>query len=70
MKQPTLLRWIESAERARFCLLADEGHSRAITDATSPPPFNLLLATLREQLCSAETAARRLSPFRRMPPAD
>src|SRR5207237_3875992 len=38
MKQPTLLRWIEATERSRFCLLADEGPVRAITDPINAPP--------------------------------
>ena len=71
MKQTASLRWIETAERARFCLIAKEDPSRVAIDPSSNgvQPFNLLLATLREQLCLAE-AARRLSRFSGIPPAD
>jgi hypothetical protein len=43
MKQSVLLRWIEAAESARFCLLADENPKRTTftTRTTSAPPFDL-----------------------------
>ena len=71
MKQTALLRWIEAAEARSVCLIAEEDPARATIDPipTSAQPFNLVLATLREQLCLAE-AARCLSRFREMPPAD
>ena len=70
MKQTALLRWIEAAEVRSVCLIAEEDPARATIDPTptSAQPFNLVLATLREQLCLAE-AARCLSRFRGMPPA-
>jgi len=62
MKQSALLRWIEAAESARFCLLADEDPARAksTTTSTNPPAFDL--SRLRRQLCLGE-AARRVSRF-------
>jgi hypothetical protein len=69
MKQSTLLRWIEAAESARFCLLATENSARAkfTTTSTSPAPFDL--SRLRQQLCLGD-AARRLSRFTRLRSAD
>jgi len=70
MKQSTLLRWIEAAEGARVCLLADEDPVRAksMTTSASPPrPFDL--SRLRQQLCLGATA-RRLSRFTRLRSAD
>jgi hypothetical protein len=69
MKQSALLRWIEAAESARFCLLADENPKRATfkTRTTSAPAFDL--ASLRQQLCLGE-AARRLSRFTGLRAAD
>jgi len=60
MRQTALLRWIETAERDRFCRLAEEDPARAKseTPSTSPPPFDL--STLRRQLCLGE-AVERLS---------
>jgi hypothetical protein len=64
MKQTALLRWIEVAEHARFCLLAEE-HPRPDTvdprsiSAQSP---NTLLARLREQLYLGETRRRLCGP--------
>jgi len=59
MKQTALLRWIETAERDRFCRLADEDPARAKFRTTSPgPPFDL--SALRRQLCLGE-AVERLS---------
>jgi hypothetical protein len=65
MKQTALLRWIEAAEARSVCLIAEEDPARAAIDPASngTQPLNLLLATLREQLCLAE-AARRLSRAR------
>jgi hypothetical protein len=62
MKQSALLRWIETAEARSVCLIAEEDPARAPIDPapTSPQPFNLLLASLRRQLCLSD-AARRLS---------
>ena len=69
MKQPALLRWIETAERARFCRLADEDPVRAkfTTTSTSPPPFDLSI--LRRQLCLGD-AVERLSRITRLRSAD
>jgi hypothetical protein len=68
MKQTALLRWIEAAESARFCLLADEDPARASINSTpNAPPFDL--ASLRDQLCLGE-AARHLSRFTGMRRAD
>jgi hypothetical protein len=60
MKQTALLRWIETAERARFCRLADENPVRAkfTTTLTSQPPLNF--SSLRRQLCLGD-AVERLS---------
>jgi hypothetical protein len=60
MKQSILQRWIETAERDRFCRLADEDPARAkfATPLTNPPPFDL--SSLRRQLCLPE-AVERLS---------
>ena len=71
MKQAALLRWIEAAEARSVCLIAEEDPARAMIDPapTSAQPFNLLLATLGEQLCLGE-ATRRLSRFGGMRPAD
>jgi len=57
MKQPALLRWIETAEARSVFLLAEEDPARAAIDPTltSAQRFNLLFASLREQLCLAET---------------
>jgi hypothetical protein len=62
MKQSTLLRWIEMAESARFCRLAEENPAAAKsrTPSTSPAPFNL--STLRRQLCLGD-AVERLGPW-------
>ena len=62
MKQTALLRWIEVAEHARFCLLAEERPGRVTVGPRpiSALPQNTLLARLREQLCLSETK-RRLS---------
>jgi len=70
MKQCTLLRWIETAERQRFCRLAEEDPKRATIDATpaSTQPTNPPLASLREQLCLAHTIDR-LSRFGGLRPA-
>ena len=53
MKQGALLRWIEVAEHARFCLLAEERAERAPIDPTPTrtQPRKSLLDNLREQLC-------------------
>jgi hypothetical protein len=69
MKQSTLLRWIESAEGARFCLLATENSVRAkfTTRSTNLPSIDL--NRLRQQLCLGD-AARRLSRFARLRSAD
>jgi hypothetical protein len=71
MKQPTLLRWIEAAEARSVCLIAEEDAARAPIDPTptSPQRLNLLLASLREQLCLAE-ATRRLSRLGGTRPTD
>jgi hypothetical protein len=71
MKQPTMLRWIEAAEARSVHLLAEEDPARSAIDPTltSAQRFNLLLASLREQLCLAETT-RRLSRLGGMRPAD
>ena len=60
MKQSTPLRWIEAAETARFCRLADEDPARVTfaTITTKAPPFDL--SGLRRQLCLGE-AVERLS---------
>ena len=70
MKQTALLRWIEMAECARFCLLAEEDPKRVKTapTLTSPTPPNLILANLREQLCLSH-AIDRLSRFAGLRPA-
>ena len=67
MKQPALLRWIETAERARFCRLADEDPKRVTIEPTpiSALPPNSLLANLRGQLCLGH-AIDRLSRFGRL----
>jgi hypothetical protein len=68
MKQTALLRWIETAERDRFCRLADEDPARAKFRTTSlSPPFDL--STLRRQLCLGEALAR-LSRFTWLRPSD
>ena len=64
MKQPALLRWIEAAEARSVWLIAEEDPTRA---PIGPPPssahlFNLLLASLRKQLCLTD-ATHRLSRF-------
>jgi hypothetical protein len=64
VKQSTLLRWIETAESARFCRLAEEDPRRVTIEPTptSGQPLNPLLAGLREQLCLSH-AIDRLSRF-------
>jgi len=66
MKQSTLLRWIEAAESARFCRLADEDPKR-VTPIRALPP-NPLLVSLREQLCLGH-AIDRFSRSGRLRPA-
>jgi hypothetical protein len=51
MKQTALLHWIEVAERARFCRLAEERPWRSVTDRTPISVYSTLLASLRKQLC-------------------
>ena len=69
MRQTPLLRWIEVAESARFCRLADEDPVRAkfTTRTSNPPPFDL--SSLRQQLCLGDTAWR-LSRLTRLRSAD
>ena len=69
MKQSTLLWWIEEAETARFCRLADEDPARAtfMTIMAKPRPFDL--RSLRRQLCLGDTG-RRLSRITQLRPAD
>ena len=64
MKQSALLRWIEAAEARSVCLIAEEGPAQASIDPipTSPQGFNLLLASLRRQLCLSD-ATPRISRF-------
>jgi hypothetical protein len=62
MKQSTLLGWIETAESARFCRLAEEDPRRVEPTPARTLPSNPLLARLREQLCLGE-AIDRLSRF-------
>ena len=64
MKQPVLFRWIEAAEARSVWLIAEEDPTRAPID---PPPssaqrFNLLLASLRKQLCLADVTLRLSRP--------
>jgi hypothetical protein len=68
MRQTPLLRWIEVAESARFCRLADEAARAKVTTRTSKPP-PLDLSSLRQQLCLGDMA-RRLSRFTRPRSAD
>jgi hypothetical protein len=65
MKPSVLLRWIEAAERARFCLLATENSVRATCTTTSASPSPFDLSRLRQQLCLGD-AARRLSRLARL----
>jgi hypothetical protein len=60
MKQTPLLRWIEVAEHARFCLLAEEHPMPDTVDprSISAQSPNTLLARLREQLYLGETRRR------------
>ena len=71
MKQSALLRWIEAAEARSVCLIAEEDPARASIDQTptSPQRVNLLLASLRRQLCLSD-ATRRLSRFDKPRSAD
>ena len=62
MKQSTLLGWIETAESARFCRLAEEDLLRFEPTPARILRSNPLLASLRGQLCLGE-AIDRLSRF-------
>jgi hypothetical protein len=61
MKQTALLRWIETAERDRFCRLADEDPARAKfrSTPTGLPPFDVSI--LRRQLCLLVEVSRLTS---------
>jgi hypothetical protein len=58
--------WIEVAERARFCQLAVERLERPVIDPapTSVQSLNVLLATLRNQLCVGDAHPVGLTPMR------